>query len=117
MRPSGRFKSVCSSERVHLLYLSLMSVLTRRVGNFQPFIQSTERDDGTSIGAQYGFITYDNEDNYRVTHVEMGFRCDHLYDAVGSCKSERQFDTPLPYDVDLLRKDESASAPTTVISD
>lgn len=81
-----------------------MSILTRRVGNFQPFAQSTERDDGTSVGIRYGFITYDDEDNYRVSHLELGFRSDHVYDIVGQQKSERTFDSPASYDSDTLRR-------------
>ena len=92
-----------------------MSVLTRRVGNFQPFLRSTERDDGTSIGTQFGFITYDKDNNYRVSHLELGVRCDHLYDALGPEDSELQFDSPLSYDSELMRKDSSAIAPLPVL--
>jgi hypothetical protein len=81
-----------------------MTVITRRIGNFQPFARSTERDDGTSVGAQYGCVTYDKDDNYRISHVEIGFRCDHVYDTVGQQVSERKFDAPSSYDVDLMRR-------------
>ena len=81
-----------------------MSILTRRVGNFQPFARSSDRDDDTSIGVQYGFITYDDNDNYRVSHFEMGFRSDHLYDIVGQTESERTFTSPASYDADLVRR-------------
>ena len=87
-----------------------MSILTRRVGNFQPFARSAERDDGTSIGVQYGFITYDEDDNYRVSHFEMGFRCDHLFDMVGQCKSDRQFDAPASFDSDLITRRDDKKA-------
>lgn len=81
-----------------------MSILTRRVGNFQPFARSSDRDDGTSVGVQYGFITYDEHDNYRVSHFEMGFRSDHVYDIVGQEASQRSFDDAATYDVDILRR-------------
>jgi len=105
----------CAHQGICTLARLSMSVLTRRVANFQPFLRSTERDDGTSVGAQYGFVTYDQDDNYRVSHFEVGFRCDHLHDALGPDDVTRRFDSPLPCDADLMRKDPSAIKPLPVL--
>ena len=78
--------------------------MSKRWGSFQPFVQLTERDDGTSIGCQYGVITYDKDDNYRISYVEVGFRCDHLHDFVGQEKSERSFDDAPAYDADIVTR-------------
>ena len=50
--------------------------MSKRFRNFQPFVQLTERDDGKSIGCQYGIATYDKDDNYRISYLEVGFRQD-----------------------------------------
>jgi len=105
----------CAHQGICTLARLSMSAFTRRIGNFQPFVRSTDRDEGTSVGAQYGVITYDDDDNYRVSHFEVGFRCDHLHDAVARQQSDRKFDSPLPCDADIIRKDDTAIAPMPVL--
>jgi hypothetical protein len=84
--------------------------ITKRVGSFQPFTRLVERDGGTSVGAQYGVITYDNDDNYRISHIEIGFRCDHLHDAVAQQKSDRSFDDAAVYDCDIISRADAVKA-------
>lgn len=50
----------------------------KRVGNVQPFIRSVEKDDNRYTGCQAGVVTYDKDNNYLVSYLEVGMRCDHI---------------------------------------
>ena len=69
-----------TSDRITLLSL------TRRVGNFQPFLRSNSREDNRYQGLQAGFVTYEqassgDDDAYQISYLELGGRSDHLHDA------------------------------------
>jgi len=74
-----------------------------RSGNAQIYARVHDRDDGTYSGQQLGLVTYDEDENYRITYWECGGRSDHLYDFVGQSKSERKSSDPAPYDADIIR--------------
>jgi hypothetical protein len=78
----------------------------KRFGNFQTFGRTTERDDGRYQGSQLGFMTYDKDDNYKVTYLEVGMRCDHIVDPIVSRIRPQEplsSSTPLASDADLIR--------------
>lgn len=62
-----------------------------------------DRDLDTYSGQQMGIVTYDEDENYRVSYWEFGGRSDHLRDFVGQDKSERQSSNPYSFDEELIR--------------
>ena len=86
--------------------------LTRRVGNFQPFLRSNSREDNRYQGLQAGFVTYEqassgDDDAYQISYLELGGRSDHLHDAftvaVDADASPLQTPAPLVDDAALIR--------------
>ncbi len=104
--------------------------LTRRFGDFQPFLRSTERADARMGGLEAGFLTYSKADEldtetYQVSSFELAGRSDHLADplcAVFNVDQEALTTTaPLESDADLMRepqvKDEPKSKATPAAAD
>jgi hypothetical protein len=75
------------------------------MGNFQPFARATQRDEDTYIGTQVGFVTYGSDDTYQVSYIELGARCDHIYDAMGNQSDRRKTTDVASFDDDLMRPD------------
>ena len=79
----------------------------KRTGRFQFFLDgATPKDDGRYNGGRAGIITYDKDDNYRVSYVELGFRCDHIVEpivsAVGHNTAPLNAGSPAEYDEHLV---------------
>ena len=58
-------------------------MLTRRYGNFQPFVDLNTREDYRYSGIQVGLTTYHtpegaDEEQYQTSYYEFGARVDHL---------------------------------------
>ena len=74
----------------------------KRYGKFQGFIRGVSKDDGRYDGAQLGVVTYDADDNYLVSYVEAGVRCDHIGDRIASDGRLTASSEPLDCDADLM---------------
>ena len=75
----------------------------RRFGNFQVFARGVSKDDGRYDGLQQGVITYDENDNYQVSYIELGLRCDHIGEKISPVTSSRiATSDPLDCDADLM---------------
>lgn len=75
----------------------------RRFGNIQLFARGVSKDDGRYDGLQQGIITYDENDNYQVSYLELGVRCDHIGEKINSSTSSRIASSdPLECDADLM---------------
>tara|TARA_Y100000817_G_scaffold250931_1_gene203316 strand:+ start:170 stop:502 length:333 start_codon:yes stop_codon:yes gene_type:complete len=90
--------------------------LAFRLGNIQPFVDVTSRDDDRYGSLQAGFVTYDEDDNYQVTYIEYGARCDHLADplqrACGLDVDKLSASAPLASDERLMRSKPEPKADT-----
>ena len=73
-----------------------------RIGNTQPFVRATQRDDERHIGVAAGLVSYSEDDTYKVSYIEVGARCDHI--GADSKKGIKMSDRP-SYDDDLMRPD------------
>lgn len=94
-------------------------MLSFRIGNFQPFADLNDREDGRYGGIQAGFVTYSEDNNgdetYQQTYVELGGRSDHVADlACAAFNQEREvLKSSAPLDGDaqrLLEKSEPKKA-------
>ena len=88
----------------------------RRFGNFQLFIRGVTKDEGRYDGVQQGIVTYDENDQYQVSYIELGLRSDHVGHKIHPMRNPRSLTHPLECDADLmLSKDVSpVSKPDTV---
>lgn len=84
--------------------------LSRRVNNISPFIRGVMRDDNRYQGGHIGFVTYADDDTYKVSYIEAGVRSDHvgapLAQALGAPLEPLYVSSPAEYDSDLLRDKE-----------
>ena len=74
----------------------------RRWGSVQLLIDGISRDDDHYDGLRAGVITYDKDDNYQVSYLELGMRSDHLGEVISRKPRRQAADTPLPYDADFV---------------
>ncbi len=97
-------------------------MLTRRHGNFQPFVDVNSREDHRYGGVQLGLISYSTpedggEERYQQSYYEIGARCDHLADPLMdlfNVEHEPQTaSTATATDARRLRKAEASEATTT----
>ena len=74
----------------------------RRFGNIQLFARGVSKDDGRYDGLQQGVITYDKSDNYQVSYIELGLRCDHVGHKINPMRNPVSATHPLECDADLM---------------
>ena len=74
----------------------------RRFGNVQVFFRGVSKDEGRYDGIQQGVITYDDSDQYQVSYLELGLRCDHLGHKINPARNPVSVSHPLECDADLM---------------
>ena len=85
------------------------------------FARTTSREDGRYAGIQAGFVTTNDDDEYKVSYIELGGRLDHVVDPIVNVSLTRRacpdlvstvptLDSPLEYDADLFTEDASKEA-------
>ena len=76
-----------------------------RLGNFQLFGRGVKPNE-RSANAEIGIVTYDDDGHYEITSYTLGFRADHLGNAVARALGDDQpcesIDSPLAGDSELL---------------
>ncbi len=96
-----------------------------RLGDIQPFVGITERDNERALGLRGGLVTYsddaDGNETYKVTYSELNTRCDHIVDPLMEASGQKvdrlYVSNPVGDDAELLRdkpvaKDVTPLAPT-----
>ena len=92
----------------------------KRLGRVQFFGRTTNKEDNRYAGTQLGIVTYDNDENYHVSYLEVGVRCDHFVEPIirrgptGGTRTNAS--NPLEYDADLIRP-KTVSVPADSQSD
>ncbi len=85
------------------------------------FTRCTSREDGRYAGLQLGLATTNDDDEYKVSYLEVGARLDHVVDPIVNVSMSRRsspdlvstvptLDSPLEYDADLFTEDASKEA-------
>ncbi len=96
--------------------------LTKRFGNFQPFVQQAGND--REVGLQIGLVTYEPSEEggeeYRVTSMSIAGRSDHLMEGVNAFRDQdpEVLTTSAPLDCDkqiLCEQTEEKSTTTTKV--
>lgn len=83
----------------------------QRVGKAQFFVRFPCREDGRYNGTQLGVTTQNDDDEYQVSYVELGARCDHLVDPIIAATRKRRIDALA--DTPGISVDAVSTAPTT----
>ena len=97
-----------------------MAIQAKRFGGAQLFARTTNKEDNRYAGTQLGMVTYDKDENYHVSYLEVGVRCDHLVEPIirrgptGGTRTNAS--NPLEYDADLIRP-KTVSVPADSQSD
>lgn len=70
------------------------------------FARTTEKEDGRYTGTQLGYVSTTDQNEYLVSYLEAGFRCDHIVEPLmrrgQSTVSPQSVDHPLEYDQDIV---------------
>ena len=84
-----------------------MAIKAKRFNNVQFFARTTNKEDNRYAGTQLGVVSYDKDDNYNVSYLEVGVRCDHLVEPIirrgPTGGTVTNSSSPLEYDADLIR--------------
>ncbi len=84
-----------------------MAIKAKRFGGVQLFARTSSKEDNRYAGTQLGLVTYDKDENYNVSYLEVGVRCDHIVEPIvrrgptGGTRTNAS--SPLEYDADLIR--------------